>query len=99
MKLEDIEVGQTVVDKFGNEYKVVDKLGNEYIITAFDKPNYHPVKLKCTKFKRECIVDVAIVFTDVDDEWWIIDDEVAHKEFANYDVDISLKSIKPKESK
>ena len=34
MKLEDIEVGQNVVDKFGNEY-VVDKFGNEYTIADF----------------------------------------------------------------
>ena len=89
MKLEDVKVGMFVKDKFGNEY----------VITAFDKPDYHPVKLKCTKFKRECFVEDMTVFTDVDDEWWIVDDEVAYKEFANYDIDISLKSIKPKDSK
>ena len=41
MKLEDIKVGQTVVDKFGNEY-VVENVNHGWM----------PVYLRCTKFVK-----------------------------------------------
>lgn len=43
MKLKDIEVGMTVVDKFDNEY-IVEKVDSGLM----------PVLLKCTKFVK-CI--------------------------------------------
>lgn len=45
MKLEDIEVGQTVVDKFGNEYVVE--------IVSFDLMS---VYLRLTKFVTRVVV-------------------------------------------
>lgn len=86
MKLEDVRMNMTVVDKFGNEY-VVNGLDNSEM----------PVKLKCTKFVAECVIDDTTKFVAEDDEWWIVDSEEKYKEFANYDVDISLESIKPKD--
>ena len=85
MKLEDARIGMTVVDKFGNEYVVIGLDDSEM-----------SVKLKCTKFVAECIIDDTTKFVAEDDEWWIVDSE-EYKEFANYDVDISLESIKPKD--
>lgn len=41
MKLKDIEVGMTVVDKFGNEY-IVEQINGGLM----------PILLKCTKFVK-----------------------------------------------
>ena len=57
MKLEDARIGMTVVDKFGNEYVVIGLDDSEM-----------PVKLKCTKFVAECIIDDTIKFVAEDDE-------------------------------
>lgn len=86
MKLNDAHINMTVIDKFGNEYVIIHLDDSEM-----------PVKLKCTKFVAECIVDDTTKFVAEDDEWWIVDSEENYKEFANYDVDISLESIKPKD--
>lgn len=86
MKLNDAHIGMTVIDKFGNEYVIIALANDEM-----------PVKLKCTKFVAECIIDDTTKFLDCGDEWWIVDSEENYKEFTNYDVDISLKSIKPKD--
>lgn len=85
MKLENVRIGMTVVDKFDNEYVVICCDDSEM-----------PVQLKCTKFVKDCVVDTTI-FHSEDDEWRIVDSEENYKEFANYDVDISLESIKPKD--
>ena len=56
MKLEDIEVGQTVVDKFGNEYVVE--------IESYDlMPDY----LRYTKFVK-CVVVQKIKFVRIKKE-------------------------------
>ena len=86
MKLEDARIDMTVVDKFGNEYVIIYLDDSEM-----------PVKLKCTKFVKDCIVDDSTIFHAEGDEWWIVNSEENYKEFVNYDVDISLKSIKPKD--
>lgn len=86
MKLEDVRIGMTVVDKFGNEYVVI----------CLDDSKM-PVELKCTKFVKDCVVDDTTIFHAEDDEWWIVDSEENYKEFFNYDVDISLESIKLKD--
>ena len=84
-KLEDVSIGM----------EVVDKLGNEYIIIALDSTEM-PVKLKCTKLKNKCFVDDKTMFVSEGDEWWIVDSEKNYKEFSEFDVDISLESIKQK---
>ena len=86
MKYKDAHINMTVMDKFGNEYVIIALTNDEM-----------PVKLKCTKFVAECIVDDTTKFLDCGDEWWIVDSEENYKEFTNYDVDISLESIKPKD--
>ena len=61
MKLEDIEVGQTVVDKFGNEYVVLDLDSTEM-----------PVYLKCTKIVKCVTVQKhGVMFECLDDYFWI----------------------------
>ena len=86
MKYKDAHINMTVMDKFGNEYVIIALTNDEM-----------PVKLKCTKFVAECIVGDTTKFLDCGDEWWIVDSEENYKEFTNYDVDISLESIKPKD--
>ena len=63
MKLEDVKVGQTVVDQFGNEY-VVDFVGSG--------GDSMPIHLRLTKFvKRATVQRHGVVFDDVDDSYWI----------------------------
>ena len=61
MKLEDIEVGQTVVDKFGNEY-VVELVDNSLM----------PVLLRRTKIVKRVVVQKhGVMFECVDNYFWI----------------------------
>lgn len=85
MKFEDARIGMEVVDRFGNEY----------LIVALDRGRM-PVRLRCIKHNKICYVDEQTRFYGVDDEWWVVDSEEKYNEFANYDVDISLESIKLK---
>lgn len=63
MKLKDIEVGQIVVDKYGNEY----------VVEMADNHPTRPVLLKCIKFlnivRVQKIGDVK--FHNVNDSFWI----------------------------
>ena len=64
MKLEDIEVGQTVVDEFGNEYVVE--------IVDYDDYDSLPVSLRCTKFvKWVAVQERCVMFRRVGDCFWI----------------------------
>lgn len=71
MKVEDIKIGQTVVDKFGNEY-VVEIVDNSLM----------PVYLRLTKFVKRVVVQKhGVMFECVDDYFWIYKSEnVAKKD-------------------
>ena len=73
MKVEDIKVGQTVVDKLGNEYVVE--------IVDYDD-DLMPVWLRCTKFVEWCVVQKhGVIFGRVYDYFWIYKSEnVAKKD-------------------
>ena len=86
MKLEDIEVGQTVVDEFGNEYVVE--------IVNYDSM---PVYLRCTKFVKWVAVQKhGVMFGHVDDYFWIYKSKkVAKKD--GIEKCITVESLKLKE--
>ena len=87
MKVEDIEVGQTVVDKFGNEY----------VVEIVDNDDSMPVYLRCTKFV-ECVIvqKRGVTFECVDDYFWIYKSEnVAKKD--GVENCITVESLNPKE--
>ena len=87
MKVEDIEVGQTVVDKFGNEY----------VVEIVDNDDSMPVWLRCTKFV-ECVIvqKHGVMFERVDDYFWIYKSEnVAKKDGVEHC--ITVESLNPKE--
>lgn len=89
MKLEDIEVGQTVVDEFGNEYvvEIVSNVSNDLM----------PVYLICTEIVKP--VDVqkhGVMFECEDDHFWIYKSkEVAKKD--GIEKCITVESLKLKE--
>lgn len=88
MKLEDIEVGQTVVDKFGNEYVVE--------IVSYD---LMPVYLRCTKFVKSVVVQQhGVMFEYVDDYFWIYESKKDAKKDGIENC-ITVESLKLKESK
>ena len=88
MKLEDIEVGQTVVDKFGNEYVVE--------IVSYD---LMPVYLRLTKFVKRVVVQKhGLMFERVDDHFWIYKSKKVAKKDGIENC-ITVKSLKLKESK
>ena len=61
MKLADIEVGQTVVDEFGNEF----------VVEIVDYSSI-PVYLRCTKFVKCVTVQIhGVMYEGVDDYFWI----------------------------
>ena len=86
MKVEDIKVGQTVVDEFGNEYVVK--------IVSYD---WMPVYLKCTKIVKWVVVQKhGVMFERVDDYFWIYKSEnVAKKD--GVESCITVESLNPKE--
>ena len=86
MKLEDIEVGQTVVDKFGNEYVVE--------IVSY---GWMPVYLRCTKIVEWVVVQKhGVMFERVDDYFWIYKSKkVAKKD--GIEKCITVESLKLKE--
>lgn len=88
MKLEDIKVGQTVVDKFGNEYVVE--------IVDYDD-DLMPVWLRCTKFVEWVVVqERGVMFRYVGDCFWIYKSEnVAKKD--GVESCITVESLNPKE--
>ena len=94
MKLEDVKVGQTVVDKFGNEY-VVEILGSDSM----------PVNLRLTKFVKHVVVQkhglmfkYSLMFDSVDDCFWIYKSEKVAKKNGTENC-ITVESLKLKESK
>ena len=90
MKLEDVKVGQTVVDQFGNEYVVE-------VAWHASMPVYlMPVQLRLTKFvKRIAVQKHGVMFDSVDDSFWIYKSKaVAKKE--GIENCITVESLKPK---
>lgn len=85
MELKDTYIGMKVVDRFENEYEIV---GIE-ICTI-------PIKLLCTKFVKRCRIDHDLWFDEEGSSSWIVESEESYKEYTGRDVEISLKSIKPK---
>ena len=70
MKLEDIEVGQTVVDEFGNEYVVEIVDYDDY--DDYDDYGFMPVYLILTQFVKCVTVQKhGVMFECVDDHFWI----------------------------
>ena len=86
MKVEDIKVGQTVVDKFSNEY-VVEIVDNGLM----------PVLLRCTKIVKRVVVQKhGVMFECVDDYFWIYKSKkVAKKD--GIEKCITVESLKLKE--
>ena len=86
MKVEDIRVGQTVVDKFGNEY-VVEIVSRDL----------RPVFLRLTKLVKRVVVQThGVVFECVDDYFWIYKSKkVAKKD--GIEKCITVESLKLKE--
>ena len=88
MKLEDIEVGQTVVDKFGNEY-VVEIVDHDSM----------PVYLRCTKIVKRVVVQKhGVMFECVDDYFWIYKSKNAAKKDGIQKC-ITVESLKLKKNK
>ena len=87
MKVEDIRVGQTVVDKFGNEY----------VVEIVDCDDSMPAYLRCTKFVEWVVVQKhGVMFRYVDDCFWIYKSEnVAKKD--GIENCITVESLKLKE--
>lgn len=69
MKLKEIEVGMTVIDKFDNEY-IIEIVGSGLM----------PILLRCTKFVK-CIgvQENDVMFDDVDKSFWIYKSKKAAK--------------------
>lgn len=84
MDIKHINVGQIVVDKFGNEYEVIDTDMNQCI-----------AKLKCTKFVTESRVDPIFKFDRLDKTLWVGSDSV----YPGYDftADIIIQTLKLKD--
>ena len=90
MKLKEIEIGQIVVDKFGNEY-VVEKVTN-------NTDSMMPVLLKCTKFVKSIgIQESDITFDDVDESFWIYKSKkIAKNDGMSQENCVTVKSLKLK---
>ena len=89
MKLKDIEVGQTVVDKFGNEYVVE--------IVNYDDYDSMPVYLICTKFVKWIVVQKhGVMFEHVDDHFWVYKSKKVAKKDGTVNC-ITVESLKLKE--
>lgn len=87
MKLKDIEVGQTVVDKFGNEY----------VVGIVDYDDLMPVWLRCTKIVEWAVVQKrGVMFECVGDCSWIYKSKKAAKKDGVKNC-ITVKSLKLKE--
>ena len=85
MKLKDIEVGQTVVDEFGNEYVVE--------IVSYD---WMPVYLKCTKIVKRVVVQKrGVMFECVGDCSWIYKSKMV-AERNGVENCITVESLNPK---
>ncbi len=87
MKVEDIKIGQTVVDNFGNEY----------VVEIVDCDDSMPVYLRCTKIVKHVVVQKhGVMFERVDDYFWIYKSEnVAKKDSVEHC--ITVESLNPKE--
>ena len=87
MKLKEIEIGQVVVDKFGNEY-IVEQVHDGLM----------PILVKCTKFVK-CIgvQENDVMFNDVDKSFWIYKSKkAAIKDGMCQENCVTLKSLKLK---
>ena len=87
MRVEYIEVGQTVVDKFGNEF----------VVEIVDCDDSMPVYLRCTKIVKWVIVQKhGVMFRCVDDCFWIYKSKNAAKKNGVENC-ITVESLNPKE--
>lgn len=92
MKLKEIRIGQIVIDKLGNEYKVHDvdyNIGDD---------NCTPVALECIKHVKDISIFNHICFTTIGQVFWIYKSKkMAKKDCCkNMDV-ITVKSLKLKD--
>lgn len=89
MTLEEIKVGQTVVDNFGNEY----------VVEIVNYDDWMPVWLRCTKFVELAVVqERGVMFRCVGDCFWIYKSKkVAKKD--GVEKCITVESLKPKKLK
>lgn len=91
MKLKDMEVGQIVVDKSGNEYEV------EYID---NNDTAMPIKMRCTKFVTPVDVqdgNVGFRCTSKLNSYWIYKSKTAAKEDGVKNMNIiTVNSLKSK---
>ena len=87
MKVENIRVGQTVVDKFGNEY----------VVEIVDCDDSMPVYLRCTKIV-ECVIvqKHGVMFECVVDFSWIYKSKMV-AERNGVENCITVESLNPKE--
>ena len=95
MKLKDIEVGMTVIDKFDNEYEVLEITDRVLM----------PIKLKCTKFVKNIPVQNLgkifgkLEFYNVGQSFYIYKSKKVAKANGDDDNIITIKSLKLKETK
>ena len=90
MKLKEIEVGMTVVDKYSNEY-VVDEI-DEFDVVM-------PVKLKCTNFLKNILIQKVgdVEFGGIGQSCWVYkSNKVARKDGCGVKC-ITVKSLKLKD--
>ena len=89
LKVEDLKIGQIVVDKHGNEYEV----------HAIDRDDIMPIRLRCTKFVRKVNVqDGNVGFKDVDQAMWIYrSKKIAQNDGCDDKGIVTVKSIKLKD--
>ena len=90
MKLKDIKIGQIVVDKLGNEYKVL------FVCADGDDV---PVELECIKFSKKVNVDDTFASNHIGQCFWIYKSKKIAK-FNGAAVDnlrcVTVKSLKLK---
>ena len=92
MKFKDIQIGQTVEDELGNEYKVC-------LIDEFDKEGLH-IMLRCIKLIKPIAVDNNADFTSAGDSLWIYKSKKdARKNGCRKNNIVTVKSLKVKEIK
>lgn len=91
MKLKNVKVGQILIDKFGNEYRVL------FVANDYDMP----VELECVKFSQCVNVDGNFTFTRIGQCFWIFKSKKRAKchgtrPFIDHHF-ITLKSLKLKD--
>nr|DAJ41880.1 MAG TPA: hypothetical protein [Ackermannviridae sp.] len=91
MKFKDVKIGQIVIDKHGNEYKVHNI---EYNI---GDDNCTPVALLCIKHVKDISIFNHICFTTIGQVFWIYKSKKMARRDGFYEEDvITVKSLKLK---